>query len=105
LRSSTTFHQTAKLNRINFAALDKSFRHSVDLRLVILQQLARAVPSCISKRSAPFRLYRKARSGKLEADKAARLIWMLREIRGCLEGEAVERLEEKMAVLQQRLTR
>jgi hypothetical protein len=46
-----------------------------------------------------------ARSGKLEADKAARLIWMLREIRGCLDGELNERLEEKMAVLQQRLPR
>jgi hypothetical protein len=37
--------------------------------------------------------------------KGARLVWILNSIRGALEAEAIERLEEKMAGLQQRLTR
>jgi hypothetical protein len=51
------------------------------------------------------RLYRAAKSGRREAAEAARLIWMLREIRGCLEGESIERLEAQMKTLEQRLAR
>jgi len=41
----------------------------------------------------------------MEHDKATRLVWILREIRACLEAEAIERLAEQMAGLQRRIDR
>jgi hypothetical protein len=48
------------------------------------------------------RLYRQVKAGKIEADKASRLTYMLREIRCCLESEMLASLEERMASIQER---
>jgi hypothetical protein len=46
------------------------------------------------------RLYQLAASGEIEAGKATRLVYILREIRCALESEALNRLEERLAELQ-----
>jgi hypothetical protein len=48
------------------------------------------------------RLYRAAKSGKMEAEKVSRLVYVLREIRCCLESEMLVGLEERMAAIQER---
>jgi hypothetical protein len=42
------------------------------------------------------RLYKDALSGQMEPAKASRLVYMLREIRACLEAEALTRLEARL---------
>jgi hypothetical protein len=48
------------------------------------------------------RLYRAAKANKIEPEKASRLVYMLREIRVCLESEMLVGLEERMAAILQR---
>jgi hypothetical protein len=48
------------------------------------------------------RLYRAAKSGKMEPEKVSRLVYVLREIRCCIESEMLVGLEERMAALQER---
>jgi hypothetical protein len=58
---------------------------------------------CLSNvRLEMARLYRQAKAGKIEADKASRLVYVLREIRCCLESEMLVGLEERMAAIQER---
>jgi hypothetical protein len=49
------------------------------------------------------RLYRKAKTGKLDAAEASKLVYILREIRTTLEAEVIERLEQRMLNLEERV--
>jgi hypothetical protein len=42
------------------------------------------------------RLYQAALSGEIDPAKAARLVFMLREVRCCLESESLMRLEARL---------
>jgi hypothetical protein len=42
------------------------------------------------------KLYRQARTGKIEPAAASRFVYMLKEIRCCLESEALERIEARL---------
>jgi hypothetical protein len=43
------------------------------------------------------RLYREARAGMIEADKATKLVYVLKEIRCCIEGETLDALHKRLA--------
>ena len=49
------------------------------------------------------RLYRKAKTKKLDPAEASKLVYILREIRTTLEAEVVERLEQRMLNLEERV--
>jgi hypothetical protein len=51
------------------------------------------------------RLYRAAKTGRREAGETARLVWILGQVRACLEAEAIERLEQKMDAMQESIVR
>jgi hypothetical protein len=48
------------------------------------------------------KLYRQAKTGRLELEKATRLVAILREIRCCLEAEAIANLAMRMEAIQER---
>src|SRR5262245_43228563 len=45
------------------------------------------------------KVYRQARSGKMEHNKARSLVWMLGELRQMVEARALERIEARLAEL------
>ena len=45
------------------------------------------------------KVYREARDGKLEHDKARSLVWMLSQLRAMIETQALERLEQRLEEL------
>jgi len=45
-------------------------------------------------------IYREARLGMMPLDKATKFVFMLREMRGCLEGMALERVERRLNELE-----
>ena len=47
------------------------------------------------------RIYRKAKARKLDAGEASKLVYILREIRCCIEAEVIERLEQRMLWIQE----
>lgn len=42
-------------------------------------------------------VYREVRRGKTNADRGCKLVYMLREMRCCLENQAIERIEARLA--------
>ena len=49
-------------------------------------------------RSELARIYRLAKTGKLDTSEATKLAYILKEIRCCLEVESLQRIEENMHV-------
>jgi hypothetical protein len=53
-------------------------------------------------RTEMAKLYRLARAGKLELGSLGKLVYTLKEIRCCLEAEALERMEQRMDEIAQK---
>ncbi len=51
------------------------------------------------------KVYRLARAGQLPTDKAAKLVWMLGQLRAMVETQALERLEAKLDALSEAAAR
>lgn len=56
-----------------------------------------------SVRQEMARIYRKVKSGKLEPESGTKRVYILKEIRACIEAEIGERLEERMVRVQELL--
>jgi hypothetical protein len=50
-------------------------------------------------RTEMARLYEAALNGRMEASKASRMVYILKEIRCAIESETLERLEQRLAEL------
>jgi hypothetical protein len=44
-------------------------------------------------------VYREVRTGKTKADLGAKLVFMLRELRACLEAQAMEAMQQRLEAL------
>lgn len=49
------------------------------------------------------RIYRKVKGGKLEPESATKRVYILKEIRCCIEAEIMERMEERMIRIQENM--
>ena len=54
-----------------------------------------------SVRQEMARIYRKVKSGKLEPESGTKRVYILKEIRACIEAEIGERLEERLVKVQE----
>jgi hypothetical protein len=64
--------------------------------------MAERLDKLAAVRTEMARIYREVRRGKLESQEGTRLVYMLKEIRACLESEMLVSLEERMASIQDR---
>jgi hypothetical protein len=58
-----------------------------------------------SVRAEMARIYRQVRAGKMEPESATKRVYILKEIRACIEAELGERLEERMVRVQEALSK
>ena len=54
-------------------------------------------------RTEMARIYRMALSAQIEADQASKFVYVLKEIRGCIEAETLDDIGARLAALTQRV--
>jgi hypothetical protein len=64
--------------------------------------MAERLDKLAAVRTEMSRVYRQVRTGKLESQEGTRLVYMLKEIRACIESEMLVSLEERMQAIQGR---
>jgi hypothetical protein len=60
---------------------------------------AMALDTLAGVRAEMARLYRLALNGRIRSDELTRLVYVLKEIRACLEGELLMDVQQRLAVL------
>jgi hypothetical protein len=58
-----------------------------------------ALDTLAGVRAEMARLYRLALNGRIRSDELTRLVYVLKEIRACLEGELLMDVQQRLAVL------
>jgi hypothetical protein len=64
---------------------------------------AMALDTLAGVRGEMARLYRLALNGRIRSDELTRLVYTLREIRACLEAEALMSIQQRLALLSREL--
>lgn len=58
-----------------------------------------ALDTLAGVRGEMARLYRLALNGRIRSDELSKLVFVLREIRGCLEAESLAEIQQRLALL------
>ena len=66
---------------------------------VLSPRNAVALDTLAGVRAEMARLYRLALNGRIRSDELTRLVYVLKEIRACLEGELLMDVQQRLAVL------